>query len=85
MPNSEFCPRGIDCMPLNNLVSDCKISCICIGKHYEIKEGKESNDIYRHCFYNEKTDSMFDYDEYDLISIISVISNGLLTDKFLNK
>ena len=40
--------------------------------NYELKEGKESNDIYRHCFYNEKTDSMFDYDEYDLISIISV-------------
>ena len=80
---SKICPRGITCMPLYNLISDCKTSCVCLGKHSEIKLGKESNDVYRHCFYNEKTDTMLDYDEYDLISMISVISNGLLIDKYL--
>lgn len=79
----EICPRGINCTPLHNLISDCETSCVCLGKHSEIKVGNESNDIYRHCFYNGKTDTMFDYDEYDLISIISVISNGLLIDKYL--
>lgn len=85
MAHSEFCPKGLSCMPLYNLLSDCKKSCICIGLHYEEKTGTEKEDEYRHCFYNETTDTMFDYSEYDLLSIISVINNGLLTHKYLNK
>jgi len=81
----KTCPRNLKCKPLNCLLSDDQKSCVCLGKHDEEKTGKEINDVYRHCFYNETTDSMFDYDEYDLTSIMSVISTGLLMDKYLNK
>ncbi|MCK5607935.1 hypothetical protein KAR91_39005, partial [Candidatus Pacearchaeota archaeon] len=38
-------------------------------------------DIFRHCFKNEDTDSEYDYDEYDLKSVISVMSETLLINE----
>lgn len=80
------CPRNLNnCKPLSFLQSDCKTSCVCLGVHNEKKIGHESGDIYRHCFYNQETDTMFDYDEYDLLSILSVITNGMLINNLKNK
>jgi hypothetical protein len=71
---NKKCPRGTKCKPISNIVS--KTSFVCVGKHNEEKEIKE--DIFRHCFKSIFTDSMFDYDEYDLKSVIATMSEALL-------
>ena len=71
---NKKCPRGTKCKPISNIVS--KTSFVCIGLHGENKEVKE--DIFRHCFKSEFSDSCFDYDEYDLKSVISTMSEALL-------
>ena len=72
------CPRNTSCEPLSNIVADDNSSFVCIGKHNN-KDKKYDQDILRHCFKSAAdTDSMFDYDEYDLKSVISVMSEALL-------
>ena len=74
--NSE-CPRGSDCKPLSNVISDCGKSFVCMGLHGS--RNAIAEDIYRHCFVSEiGTDSMYDYSKYDIISVMSVMAESLL-------
>jgi hypothetical protein len=76
MKCTKKCPRQTKCKPISNIVSEKSFVCICL--HNESKEIKQ--DIFRHCFKSEFSDSCFDYDEYDLKSVICVMSEAL----FLN-
>ena len=73
------CPRKTNCEPISNIVS--KTSFVCVGYHNEKKTGKIKEDKFRHCFKNSFSDSMFDYDEYDLKSVINVLSEALLVEE----
>jgi len=76
----DKCPRGTKCKPISNVVADDDGSFVCVGYHGD--KGKTyPADIFRHCFKNINTDSMYDYDEYDLKSVISVMSEALLIDE----
>lgn len=76
---SNKCPRGLSCKPLSNVISYEEHTFVCVGLHGEDKIGNE--DIYRHCFKSVTTDSMYDYDEYDLLSVISTMSDALLSQR----
>ncbi len=78
----DTCPKGTTCNPLSNVVADDESTFVCIGLHGEEKIG--NNDKFRHCFKSETTTSVFDYDEYDMKSVISVMADALLIDE-LNK
>ena len=79
----EKCPRGTKCMPISNVVADDDSSFVCIGYHNEKKDYPQ--DKFRHCFKSAaNTDSMFDYDDYDLKSVISVMTEALLIDELNN-
>ena len=76
------CPRGTKCKPISNIVSDNDF--VCMGYHGEKK--KHPQDRFRHCFKSAGgTDSMYDYDEYDIKSVISVMSETLLMDEITNE
>ena len=75
----EECPRGTKCIPISNVVADDESSFVCVGYHNEKKEYPE--DKFRHCFKSKDTDTMFDYDEYDLKSCLSVMADALLIDE----
>lgn len=77
---SKTCPRQTKCKPLSNVIADDKTSFVCLGLHGEYKKDY-SQDRFRHCFKSETTDSIFDYDEYDLKSVMAVISEGMLIDE----
>jgi hypothetical protein len=80
----EICPRGLDCEPISNVVSDNDKTFICVGYHNE-KDKEIPQDRFRHCFKSSaNTDSMFDYDTYDLLSVVSVMSDALLIDNLKN-
>jgi hypothetical protein len=74
---SENCPRGSKCEPISNIVSP--ESFVCIGYHNEEKEYPQ--DKFRHCFKNTMTNSMYDYDEYDLKSVMAVMAEALLVEE----
>jgi len=75
------CPKGTKCRPLSNVVAYDNTSFVCVGLHNEDKE-KYPQDRFRHCFKSAaNTDSCFDYDEYDMKSVISVMSDALLIDE----
>lgn len=75
---SETCPRGeTDCEPIANLVCSDGSGFVCAGKNDPSTRELEQ-DWMRHCFKNPVTDTMYDYDEYDAISVISVLTEGLL-------
>ena len=76
----ENCPRGTECKPISNVVADDNSSFVCVGYHNQIKNDYPQ-DRFRHCFKSADTDSMFDYDVYDLKSVISVMSEALLIDE----
>lgn len=76
---NKKCPRGTKCEPMSNIIASDNSSFVCIGLHNEEKE--ISQDIFRHCFKSQGTDSMFDYDEYDLLSVISCMTETLLLNK----
>ncbi len=77
----QECPRKTSCVPISNVVSDDDSSFVCIGYHGE-KKNKYTQDKFRHCFKSAAgTDSIFDYDEYDLKSVISVMSEALLIEE----
>lgn len=81
---SEKCPRGLQCEPLSNMVADDKSSFVCVGLHNDFNSDYP-DDKFRHCFKSAaNTDSMFDYDEYDMKSVISVMSEALVKDELLN-
>ena len=69
----DGCPRQLECQPLHRTQSDEGETFICCGLH----GGDE--DPYRFCFKSETTDSMYDYDEYDLLDTIEVVSRALST------
>ena len=76
----ETCPRGLQCKPISNVVADNCDDFVCIGYH-ATKKDNHPQDRFRHCFKSAGgTDSIFDYDEYDLKSVISVMSEALLID-----
>ncbi len=77
---NDKCPRGLKCRPLSNVVSEGAESFVCMGLHGEIKEDYPQ-DKFRHCFVSgANNDSMFDYDEYDIKSVMSVMTEALLVD-----
>lgn len=81
----EECPRvemtkGF-CEPLSNYVTDDGSDYVCVGHHKEKKEEKYKGDKFRHCFRTETTDTMYDYDEYDMKSVIAVMSEALVVDE----
>lgn len=77
----NICPRGTDCKPISNVVADDDSSFVCMGYH-NTKNKEYPQDRFRHCFMSAAgTDSMFDYDEYDMKSVISVMSEALLIDE----
>lgn len=78
----DICPRKTKCKPLSNVVADDDSTFVCIGLHNE--EKIDNNDKFRHCFKSETTDSTFDYDEYDLKSVISTMADALLIDELSN-
>ena len=74
----DECPRGLRCKPISNLVTESGDDFVCVGYHNEVKE-RFPQDRFRHCFKSKGgTDTMFDYDEYDLKSTIAVMSEALL-------
>lgn len=79
---SEKCPKKTDCIPLSNVIASDESSFVCVGLHGETKE-EYQQDIYRHCFKSETTDSVFDYDAFDLKSVISVMSEALLWSEIM--
>lgn len=80
----EKCPRGINCEPISNVVAEDDSSFVCIGYHKDSKT-EYPQDKFRHCFKScANTDSMFDYDQYDLKSVISVMSEALLIDELMS-
>jgi len=62
-----------DCKPLSLIVASDK-SFICCGLN---KERNIDSDIFRHCFKNDFTDSMYDYDKKDCLSIIAVLAESM--------
>lgn len=77
----ENCPLNkIDCKPLSNVVADDNSSLVCIGS--SAPESRSlMQDKFRHCFVNSETSTCYDYDAYDLKSVISVMSEGLLLEE----
>ena len=62
------------------MFAEDKSSFVCIGYHNEDKP-QYPDDKFRHCFKSAAgTDSMFDYDLYDIKSVVSVMSEALLHD-----
>ncbi len=82
---SESCPKGLNnCTPQSNVVSECGETFVCIGFHNE-KNKDYPQDIFRHCFKSVTTESCYDYDEYDLLSIQSVVADTLLTNELIKR
>lgn len=71
LPNG--CPRNLECQPLSRKESDDGTTFICCGW-----PNIRKNDPYRFCFKSEETDSMYDYDEFDLLDTILVISESMV-------
>ena len=74
--------RKTNCEPIANIIPEDESTFVCIGLH---DEKKDNNDIYRHCFKSETTDTMFDYDTYDLISVINIFSEAILQNELTTK
>ncbi len=81
---NEKCPRGLDtCTPLSNLVADDDSQdFVCVGLNNQ-ETRKVAQDKYTHCFKNPLSDSRFNFDAYDLQSVVAVMSEALLIDQYL--
>ncbi len=77
------CPKGTTCKPVSNVVDDTGTTFVCIGYHDELKK-EHTQDKFRHCFRSLETDSVFDYDLYDLKSVIAVMSEALLVEEVMS-
>jgi len=83
MLSCELCPRGLkDCNPLSNMATEDGKDFVCVGKS-DPKTRSIHQDKFRHCFVNDNTDTKYDYDEYDIMSVISVMSEAILTENHL--
>lgn len=76
MKCSEICPRKTNCIPQSNIVASDKSTFVCVGLH-----GIDKEDKLRHCFKTAKTDSMYDYSDYDMISVMSTMSEALMINE----
>ncbi len=79
MKSSKKCPKKTKCKPISNVISSDKTTFVCICFH-----GKKKHDIFRHCFKSANTESCYDYDEYDMKSVISVLAEGLLYNELIH-
>lgn len=74
----DNCPRGRDdCQPLSQIITPDGF--VCCG-HNSRESRVLDQDRFRLCFKNDETDEMSDNDEYDLHSLISIISQALVLD-----
>ena len=81
----EKCPRKLtNCKPIANVVPNDLSSIVCVGYH-DGKKKSDTQDRFRHCFKSHVTDTMFDYDEYDLKSVSSVFMEAILMDEINNR
>ncbi len=73
----EKCLRTrVDCEPLSQIESDCKVSFYCCG--LSDKESRTlEQDEFRFCFKNDVIDEINDYDFRDMVDTISVMSQAL--------
>lgn len=73
----ESCPRGLkDCEPLSQILVDDKDEFICCG----LNDGTnrvEKGDIFRHCWKSIYSYTTMDYDQRDIIDLVSVLMQGL--------
>lgn len=76
----ETCPKNLECQPLSNIVADDGSSFVCVGLHKDLNN-EYPEDRFRHCFKSETTNSMYHYDDYDLKSVVSIMSEALLIDE----
>ena len=83
---SDSCPRKrLDCSPMSNIIAhdeatDAVASFVCMGR-LAVPNVNYPQDEFRLCFKSAGgTDTMFDHDKHDLLSMSSVISAGLLMD-----
>lgn len=74
---NKKCLRKEKYQPIANIVSDSSFVCICFNN--------KKQDKFRHCFKSMDTDSIFDYDEYDLISVINIFTESLLMNELMKK
>lgn len=82
----QGCPRKLKCQPLHRIESGDGGSFVCCGLRPPVyrrlvKKGSLDGirDPYRLCFKNDDTDSMYDYDELDLLDEAEVILRGIST------
>ncbi len=78
------CMRGLECAPLHAVIdddtailirkADDESTFVCCGLH-----GQGSQDEYRFCFKSVDTDTMYDYDELDLLDTVEVITRAIST------
>ena len=68
----DGCPRNLRCEPLSRLESDDGSTFICCGW-----PGVRKDDPYRFCFKSVETDTMYDYDEVDLLDTILVATEAM--------
>lgn len=81
---NESCPRNLtNCTPLSNIVSDNNETFVCVGTS-EVSSRSNPQDKFRHCFKSDTTDSIYDYDEYDLKSVIATMSAALLLEDLIS-
>lgn len=77
------CPKKLKCEPISNVIPEDISSIVCIG--YPTKtNNKYKQDIFRHCFKTEDSDSMHDYSLYDIQSVLSIFSEAILIDNMKN-
>jgi len=71
------CPKKLQCEPISNVIPEDISSIVCTGYPKYVSE-KYPQDIIRHCFKTEDSDTMNDYSLYDIQSVLSVFSEALL-------
>lgn len=75
------CPKETLCIPFLCISSENNKTFVCVGKHNE--QNSINEDIFRHCFRSETTDSCYDYSEYDLMSVVTTMNYALLHQRYL--
>lgn len=75
------CPRGRDdCIPLHSIDSDPPSKTfICCG----LPDDFQHDDCFRNCFKSETTDTMYDYNELDMLDCVEVMTRAMTTQRRL--
>jgi len=74
---NSTCPRGLNnCIPYSNSISDDGVTFICCGSS-KPESRIVLGDHFRFCFKSETTDTIFDYDDYDIKEQIAVMADAL--------